>query len=788
MNGENLVGLDDPLAVLEVIDTLEVGPVKLNNNRLTAEYKVIRGSSTEHTTLIYKYDEDVFIPDDPSAVNLASMIAAQAALNYGLFCKNIVFHGSYDSPDRRFIRDMAENTAREIYVNRFLQDNPFIIGEAASLPAVRIKKYCRSKIVFENTGKDAFKVPWKLWNTDSRRHAVLSSGGKDSLLTFGLLNEIGAEAHPVFINESGRHWFTALNAYRYFKKNIPGTARVWTNADRVFNWMLRRLPFIKPDYQKVRADIYPVRLWTVAVFLFGAVPLVRKRRIGRLLIGDEFDTSLRSTHQGITNYEGLYDQSIFFDNMMSRYFMAKGWSLVQFSILRNLSELLIQKILVERYPHLQEHQVSCHASHKDEDRIKPCGKCEKCRRIISMLKALDADYRTCGYSDNQVEKCLKDFASKGIHQEERGFRHLLYILNNKKIIELPAENRKKLKPYPEIMQIRFDREKAPLTGMPAELRHALFRIYSEHAEGAVQRRNRRWLKYAPLNDPNINTPYVFESGGSTQKGEQLNSVSADNRKTYMLGELTWPEAEQRLQEVDIALLPVGAIEQHGPHLPLDTDAYDAEYLAQQVALACSNPKPLVLPLIPYGVSYHHDEFPGTISINNKTLSNLVYEIGMNAARNGIKKLLIINGHGGNSPALDFAAQLINRDARIFVGVDSGETSDVDIYEMIETPNDVHAGEFETSTSLAIRPGHVKMEQAKQHIPKFSSRYLNFTSKRGISWHAYTKKISSTGVMGDPTRASAEKGRKMWQIMIAHLVAFVEDLKRMTLDEIHQRRY
>jgi creatinine amidohydrolase/Fe(II)-dependent formamide hydrolase-like protein len=167
---------------------------------------------------------------------------------------------------------------------------------------------------------------------------------------------------------------------------------------------------------------------------------------------------------------------------------------------------------------------------------------------------------------------------------------------------------------------------------------------------------------------------------------------------------------------------------------------------------------------------------------------LVYEIGMSVHRNGIKKLVIINGHGGNNPALNHAAQMINRDARIFVCVDSGETSDVDIESIIDTPNDVHAGEIETSTSLALRPHLVKMKLASRSIPEFSSRYLNFTSRRKVSWYAYTKNVSENGILGDPTRASAEKGKKIWQIMISHLVSLVEDLKRMTLEEIYNRKY
>jgi creatinine amidohydrolase/Fe(II)-dependent formamide hydrolase-like protein len=281
--------------------------------------------------------------------------------------------------------------------------------------------------------------------------------------------------------------------------------------------------------------------------------------------------------------------------------------------------------------------------------------------------------------------------------------------------------------------------------------------------------------------------YAFDVSVSNITKEK-HRKGMNGRLSYLWGELTWPEAEIRFQEVDIALLPVGSVEQHGPHLPLDTDAFDADYLAKRIAEACSKPRPLVLPLISYGVSYEHDSFKGTVSISNDTLSRLVYEIGMSVARNGIKKLVIINGHGGNNPALNFAAQMITRDARIFVCVDTGETSDVDINRLRETPNDVHAGEIETSTSLAVRPHLVRMDKASKKIPRFSSRYLNFTAKRWVWWYAYTERISKSGVLGDPTKASAEKGEKIWQIMIAHLVALVEDLKNMTLDEIYQRRY
>jgi creatinine amidohydrolase/Fe(II)-dependent formamide hydrolase-like protein len=780
--------VDDPVSILKVFERLEVGPVKLEPKRLIAPYRLFYNGKMEQTELIYSYEETVFDPTEPESQNLANMIAAQVALNYGLFCDAIVFRGLYDNIDRRFIHDMAENTAREIYVKKFLEPNPFLVGPAADLAPEQRRKYLLADLQFPEALKAKTKSSWQLWSTNRDKHCVLSSGGKDSLLSYGLLNEIGREVHPIFVNESGRHWFTALNAYRHFKDNVPNTARVWVNSDRLFSWMLQRMPFIRKDFAALRSDEYPIRLWTVAVFLFGVLPLMRKRGISRLLIGDEFDTSVRKVHHGIPHYDGLFDQSIFFDQSITNYFMRKGWTFSQFSILRPLSELLIEKILALRYPQLQQHQTSCHAAHKEDDRIYPCGKCEKCRRIVSMLLALDVDPARCGYRASQVENALKGFIQKGVTQESSGMRNLGFMLMQKGLIDVPQNRKKMFSERPEVLNLRYDPKISPMNSIPMDLRIPLLQILMQYADGAMRRNRKNWSTFDPLSDSSLSQPFVFELDIKEHSLTPKKVDHAMDQQRHQWGELTWPEAEERFKQLDIALLPVGSIEQHGPHLPLDTDAFDAKYLARRIANACSDPKPLILPNISYGVSYHHDEFKGTVSISNDTLAKLVYDIGISVSRNGIKKLVIINGHGGNSPALNHAAQMINRDAHIFVCVDTGETSDVDIYALVETPNDVHAGEIETSTSLAVRPHLVKMDQARREVPKFSSRYLDFTSKRGVLWYAYTRKISHSGVMGDPTKASAEKGKKIWEMMITHLVALVEDLKSMTLEEIHHRSY
>jgi creatinine amidohydrolase/Fe(II)-dependent formamide hydrolase-like protein len=782
---------------LVVIDRLELGPVQLTPERLTVPYRVFQNGQENTFEFIYRFEEPVFDPTEAESHNLAAMIAAQPALNYGLFCREIVLHGLYDNQDRRFLRTMAENTAREIYVKKFLEPNPFLVGEARQLPVIKKAGYLAARLRFKApTKRSAKRTAWNLWTTRPDRYCILSSGGKDSLLSYGLLDELmqkgqtktpadTGQVHPIFVNESGRHWFTALNAYRHFEQEVPRTARVWVNSDRLFAWMLRRMPFIREDFSDVRSDEYPIRLWTIAVFLFGVLPLMRKRGIARLVVGDEFDTTAKANHQGVPHYDGLYDQSIYFDRAISNYFLQKGWAVNVFSILRPMSEILIETVLAQRYPDLQSHQVSCHATSKSGDRVTPCGRCEKCRRIVGMLTAIGVDPRRCGYSPNRIDGCLKHLVTRGVHQEAPAVEHLMWMLEQKAAIAVPAQSPVRPKAHPKIMKLRFDPERSPIRAIPIDLRMPLFQIYLQYANGAMLRHKKGWKAIDLLTHSEMTVPYAYEVNAQPL-GDAGNGQSRD-RLEPIWGHLTWPHIDRYLKAVDIALLPVGAIEQHGPHLPLDTDTFDADYLARKVAEACTRPQPLVLSAVAYGVSYHHSDFKGTLSIRNETLSSLIYDIGMSTAANGVRKLVIINGHGGNAPALNYAAQMINRDARIFVCVDTGETSDVDIGTLVETPNDVHAGEIETSTSLAVRPHLVRMGEALLEIPKFSSRYLDFTSQRGVSWYAYTEKISESGIMGNPLLADAEKGRKIWEIMIAHLVALVEDLKQMSLEEIHQRR-
>jgi len=474
-------------------DALEIGPVRIANDRFKASYSVVKNGTVDTFELIYRFEEAVFDPDDNGSKNLAHLMAAQVAMNYALFCKRIVFHGPFDDHDTSFIREMTENTSREIYVKKLLEPNPFLIKGFPPTPVVKKRRYTSAKLEFPDKTPGTHTAPWNTW---SDRFGVLLSGGKESLLSFGILDEIGNETHPLFVNESGRHWYTALNSYRFFRVHVPRTARVWTNSDRLFAWMLGHLPFVRHDFFDLRADDYPVRLWTVAVFLFGVLPLLKTRGIGAVVIGDEYDTTHVADFQGITHYDGLFDQSIFFDRALTDYFQKKGWNLSLFSILRPLSEFLVLRTLSERYPHLQKNQLSCHMAHIENGRAVPCGKCEKCHRIVSMLVSLGDDPTRFGYTEAQVQNCLGRLARTRLHQESAVSEHTRYLLAGMNRIE-PQQN---VLPHPEIEHLRFDDEGSPTDAVPEEIRKNVIEIQKNHASGALKKSGGLWISYDPIPD------------------------------------------------------------------------------------------------------------------------------------------------------------------------------------------------------------------------------------------------------------------------------------------------
>jgi creatinine amidohydrolase len=241
-------------------------------------------------------------------------------------------------------------------------------------------------------------------------------------------------------------------------------------------------------------------------------------------------------------------------------------------------------------------------------------------------------------------------------------------------------------------------------------------------------------------------------------------------RSFYMGKLAWPDVQEFLKEHKTVVIPVGSFEQHGPHLPLETDAHTAFYVCVKAAekAGCA----LVVPPISYGVSTHHMDFPGTITLSNHTLEQVIFEIAASLVKHGFKKIIIHNRHGGNSNAVGSAANRIKMELGAFVVVD-----DIGVYGLtpdftkkyIETPFDIHAGEKETSAVLATQEEWVVKDRiTKPTIKQIKMKYNVIVPFR-------TKEVSDTGVIGDPTKATKEKGEIYHKMYIERLAELIREV-------------
>jgi creatinine amidohydrolase len=238
-------------------------------------------------------------------------------------------------------------------------------------------------------------------------------------------------------------------------------------------------------------------------------------------------------------------------------------------------------------------------------------------------------------------------------------------------------------------------------------------------------------------------------------------------KSLWLDELSTKEVKKAAEEGTVVIFPVGSVEEHGDHLPLCTDSIQAEYIAVEVAKMTDC---LVAPSFRHGICNAGRNFPGTISIEFETLRLVARDILAELVRNGFRRIIVLTGHAGSShmTALRLAAQeIIRKDEKTRIMV----LSDYDFaYEMkgkLGLPaEDGHAGAIETSRVMTIRPDLVKGKgvAGKLKTPRFEVV-------------ADPERFFENGVDGDPTLASAEKGTKLNEYIIAEVAKLVEELRK-----------
>jgi creatinine amidohydrolase len=231
--------------------------------------------------------------------------------------------------------------------------------------------------------------------------------------------------------------------------------------------------------------------------------------------------------------------------------------------------------------------------------------------------------------------------------------------------------------------------------------------------------------------------------------------------------MNWQDFDEFRRQTDLVLMPFGAVEVYGPHLPMGSDGIAATALAERVA---DRVPAFVAPLVPVGYSRNLLEFPGTLSVRPAALVEYARDIAESFIRWGIRRILFLNGHNGNTPYL---SQL---------GIELEDTYDVrcaqvDWWRFIQplsadlVASDVlpygHAGEFGTSVLLHLAPHHVVSERAPRTLPADDDPFPDV-----LRFRSYTRR-TDTGTLGDATVGNADKGALVLERAVARVVAFIQ---------------
>jgi hypothetical protein len=407
-------------------------------------------------------------------------------LNYGLFSSKFKLNFPISESDYEILNNLNRIFSKDIFVNKILRRRANYI-----LPEYLPKE--------ENVQpKDANPVtiikPTKIYKDekitsemDKNSCGILSSGGKESLLTYGMLNEIGCKTYPLYVNESGGHWRTAIPAYRYHKSVDNKTQRVWTNIDRFYEFMLDNLKFIRSDHRKVWADTYPIRLCIFPFYVFLLLPIFAEKIIGNLLLGSEFD-DLRTTPEylGIKHYYGIYDQHQDYDILMNKWFSQRIPGLYQWSAVRNISGLIVERILVKRYPELAKFQRSCHSCHFEKNEIIPCGICSKCKGVLLFLLANKADPQIMKFKKENIDDFKIQEIPSNLRLDEDEKNQSFYLIGNK-------TDEKYLKPVDHVEKIHIDKNICNPSLIPNHLRSKLIDIIKFYTNGQCKLKNEKWI-------------------------------------------------------------------------------------------------------------------------------------------------------------------------------------------------------------------------------------------------------------------------------------------------------
>ncbi|WP_413299063.1 creatininase family protein [Bacillus sp. 1P10SD] len=251
--------------------------------------------------------------------------------------------------------------------------------------------------------------------------------------------------------------------------------------------------------------------------------------------------------------------------------------------------------------------------------------------------------------------------------------------------------------------------------------------------------------------------------------------------SYDLTAMTWKEVEEALQTVKFAIIPIGAHEQHGPHMVESCDAVLAERMAKKLGERMF-PYALVTPTINMGVSPHHLNFPGTISLQPTTLIAILKDVISSLKHHGVKKFLLLNSHGGNQSTLNVASMIITQELNVEVYYAKTTASAKEaIKEHVTSTLFGHSCEREVSEALYLAPELVRPENLEKGDIQEDGRWKQLRPGKAIQGFYYYEEMTNNGCIGDGTKASWDIGRQIVEEALDQLTIELTKLLNLKVD-------
>ncbi|HKJ96546.1 MAG TPA: metal-binding protein [Thermoplasmataceae archaeon] len=460
--------------------SFSVGDIRIRKKQISGRVSIShKDGMEENFRLIFSYSEEI-----EADLNTAGLMLTMPLINFTYFSEKLILDYPVSGQDRILLEKFLKINAREVFVNKICRRRyEFFLQEAIPSKKEITEENAdgRTELVTTSTFEDTCAVI-----SHSSSALILSSGGKESLLTFGMMKDLNPRTHAYFFNESGGHWRAAKTSYDYFRANYKGVSKVWSNVDRFYRFMLERLPVLNMETVKKRADTYPVQLFIFPVYIFAAIPLVRKHNIGNILMGNEFDDPKdMPLYRGIRHYFGVFDQSSDFMEMMTGYFQGKGISTRLWSAVYPISGTVVEDILVKRYRNLFLQQRSCHSCRYEEGAIRPCGSCTKCLGVAMFVLAAGGSPEEILYDRTSISDLERNVNESRMRLDPDELSYLKNVLwghpdkgnadHVRGIHILPGESE-------------------PLLQIPEDFRRGIGLIYEQYCKGYYRLDGEHWEK------------------------------------------------------------------------------------------------------------------------------------------------------------------------------------------------------------------------------------------------------------------------------------------------------